>query len=81
MPSGEVFDPSPSISPQALVTILKKGMLYMQMEKGINEKAKTDDSPQSIILSLIETVRREEPIVLIRQPRAKPPPLPTPVKP
>ena len=52
-----------TLPPQALVTILKKGMLYTQMEKGINEKAKTDDSPESIILSMIDTVRREEPIV------------------
>lgn len=51
------------LPPQALLTILKKGMLYMQMEKGINEKAKTDDSPDSIIISITEAVRREEPIV------------------
>jgi transducin (beta)-like 1 len=69
----------PQLPPQALVTILKKGMLYMQMEKGINEKAKTDDSPQSIIVSLIETVRSGEPIVPVRRHRPKPPP--PPVKP
>ena len=56
------------LPPQALVTILKKGMLYMQMEKGINEKAKTDSSPENIVLSLIDAVRKEEPIV----PQAKP---------
>lgn len=51
------------LPPQALITVLKKGMLYMQMEKGINEKAKTDDSPENIILSLIDAVRHEEPVV------------------
>ena len=56
-----------TLPPQALVTILKKGMLYMQMEKGINEKAKTDDSRESIILSMIDTVRREEPVVPAKQ--------------
>ena len=55
------------LPPQALVTILKKGMLYMQMEKGINEKAKTNSSPESIILSLVDIVRHEEPIVPIKQ--------------
>lgn len=54
------------LPPQALVTILKKGMLYMQMEKGINEKAKTDSSPESIIVSLVEIVRHEEPIVPVK---------------
>ena len=61
------------LPPQALVTILKKGMLYMQMEKGINEKAKTDTSPENIVLSIIEAVRKEEAIVPTR-----PPPQPRP---
>ena len=51
------------LPPQALLTILKKGMLYMQMEKGINEKAKTDDSPDSIVISITEAVRHEEAII------------------
>ncbi|EAY01837.1 transducin, putative [Trichomonas vaginalis G3] len=56
------------LPPQALITILKKGMLYMQMEKGINEKAKTDSSPESIVLSITEAVRREEPIIPTKPP-------------
>lgn len=61
------------LPPQALITILKKGMLYMQMEKGISEKAKTDSSLESIVLSITEAVRREEPIVPTK-PTQKPKP-------
>lgn len=50
------------LPPQALISILKKGMLYMQLEKGINERAKNDDSPESIISSILDTVKHEEPI-------------------
>ena len=32
----------------------------MQMEKSINEKAKTDDSPDSIVISITEAVRYEK---------------------
>lgn len=39
----------------------------MQMEKGINEKAKTEDSQEAIINSLIDTVRREEPVIPVKQ--------------
>ncbi|OHS94834.1 transducin [Tritrichomonas foetus] len=67
------------LPPQALVTILKKGMLYMQMEKGINEKAKTDSSPENIVLSLIDAVRKEEPIVPSRPPPRSYVPPPPPV--
>jgi transducin (beta)-like 1 len=54
-------------------------MLYMQMEKGINEKAKTEDAKSAIVASVLEAVRHEEPIVPVRPPRPKPnppPPLP-----
>ena len=57
---------------QAMITILKKGMLYMQLEKGINERAMTDDSPEHIILSIMESIRQKEPIQPARQqPKSK----------
>lgn len=62
---------------QAMITILKKGMLYMQLEKGINERAKTDDSPERIILSIMESIKQKEPIQPSKQPsrpRSVPPP-------
>ncbi|KAH0794345.1 F-box-like/WD repeat-containing protein TBL1XR1 isoform X1 [Histomonas meleagridis] len=75
--------PVSQLPPQALVTILKKGMLYMQLEKSINEKAKLDQSPENIVSSLIEAVRNEEPIVPPKtppKPRTQPTP-PTPPTP
>ncbi|KAH0791909.1 F-box-like/WD repeat-containing protein TBL1X [Histomonas meleagridis] len=50
------------LPPQALITILKKGMLYMQLEKGINERARTEDSPENIIISIIDAIKNKEPI-------------------
>lgn len=68
------------LPPQALVSILKKGMLYMQMEKGINEKAKTGIPADIIISSLVETVRNEEPIVPVKEhPQVLPRPQQNPV--
>ncbi|KAH0788105.1 F-box-like/WD repeat-containing protein TBL1X [Histomonas meleagridis] len=61
--------PVNQLPPQALVTILKKGMLYMQLEKSINEKAKVDQSPENIIVSLIDSVRNEEPIIPPKAPQ------------
>jgi len=60
------------LPPQALLTILKKGVLYMQLEKGITEKAKINDSPESIIVSLTESVRKEEPIIPVKPSAIKP---------
>jgi transducin (beta)-like 1 len=53
---------SVELPPQAMITILKKGMLYMQLEKGINERARTEDSPDHIISGITETVKRKEPL-------------------
>jgi transducin (beta)-like 1 len=70
---------SPRLPPQALVTILRKGMLYMQMEKGLSEKARAGDPRDAAIASLLAAVHREEPIVPARASRAKPPPPPLPL--
>ena len=56
------------LPPQAMITILKKGMLYMQLEKGINERAKTEDSADHIVTSIIDTVKRREALQPVRQP-------------
>lgn len=66
------------LPPQAMINILKKGMLYMQLEKGINELAKIDDSADRIIETIVDSVRMKEPV---RQPPAQhkhkqPPPPP-----
>lgn len=45
------------IPPQSLITILKKGMLYMQLEKAINEQSISSDSPENIINSILENVK------------------------
>jgi transducin (beta)-like 1 len=68
--------PIPQLPPHALVTILKKGMLYMQMEKGISHRVKTDASSESIVTSLLDLVRRDEPLVPVKQHRPKPVPPP-----
>ena len=57
---------------QAMISILKKGMLYMQLEKGINERMRTDDNPEHIISSIMESVKLKEPIQAAK-PAPKPP--------
>lgn len=52
-----------SLPPHALVTILKKGLMYVQMEKGIAERAKSITSHESIIDSMMEAVRNNDPII------------------
>lgn len=81
------------LPPQAMITILKKGMLYMQLEKGINERARTEDSADHIITSIIDSVKRKEALQPARQPArprsaqapvptsATPPPEPTEIRP
>ena len=77
------------LPPQAMINILKKGMLYMQLEKGINERAKTDDSADNIINSIVDSIKSKEPFPVLQQlsqqthqPQQKsrpPPPSPPPV--
>lgn len=55
--------PVDQLPPHAFVTILKNGMLYLQLEKAINEKAKEGCSSDDIVLSLINAVKNEEPII------------------
>lgn len=55
--------PTANLPPQALITILKKGMFYMQLEKSIAEKAKSNNSIENIVLSITECVRKEEGII------------------
>jgi transducin (beta)-like 1 len=62
------------LPPQSLVTVLKKGMLYMQLEKGINERARAEDSADHIIGTIVDCVKRREPLQAARAGRAKPPP-------
>lgn len=50
------------LPPQAMIKILQKGMLYMQLEKGINERAKTEDSADHIITSIEAAIKRHEPL-------------------
>ncbi|OHT09239.1 transducin [Tritrichomonas foetus] len=68
------------LPPQAMITILKKGMLYMQIEKGINEHAKTDNSPEHIILAIMESIKQKDPIQAPRQ-QPRPKSVPTPPRP
>ena len=60
------------LPPQAMINILQKGMLYMQLEKGINERAKNDDSADNIITEMIESIRTREPVSAPQRPRSVP---------
>jgi len=51
-----------SFHPQALISILQKGMLYMQLEKGLNERARNDHSPSSVISSVFAAVIGQDPL-------------------
>lgn len=57
-----VEDLNIEVPPQALITILQKGMLYMQLEKAINMGAKNEQTPEQIINSLVESVHQQEPV-------------------
>ena len=77
------------LPPQSLITILQKGMLYMQLEKSINARVKNDDNnPESIINSIVDSAHQQEnthpqkpPQKPKNIPRPPPPPPPPVVKP
>lgn len=58
-----VIENERNLPPQSLVMLLKKGLLYMQLEKSINEKAKYEVSSEDIIISIIDAIKNEEPLV------------------
>jgi transducin (beta)-like 1 len=50
------------IPPQSLISILQKGMLYLQLEKGINDRARSEDSVSRIVDGIVASVRRRDPL-------------------
>ncbi|OHT04317.1 transducin [Tritrichomonas foetus] len=69
------------LPPQAMINILKKGMLYMQLEKGINERAKNDDSVDNVINSIVDSIKSREPSQPPQRPRSVPDPPVAPPEP
>ena len=68
-----LVDTSISLPPQSLITILQKGMLYMQLEKSINARARSEESAGNIINSIVESAHQQEIIHLQKQiPKQKP---------